>query len=143
MKRSNPIKPKTGPCVDCGKETRLIAKRCGFCYWKFRNSVRKEPILKPRKPINPISKGQRQRIAKYSLVRAEYLAKQKVCEVQIPGVCNGTVSEIHHMRGKIGDLLTDENNFIAVCRFCHKQIELHPDWAKDMGFSLSRLKTEA
>lgn len=145
MKRSS-IQPKTGPCLDCGRETRLIAKRCNLCYWKFRNAVKQkgEPrIFKPRKPVKPMSNTQRQRIAKYSLVRAEYLSEREICEAKIPGVCTGRATEIHHRAGRVVDLLTDKSNFLAVCRECHNKIEARPEWAKEMGFSGSRLKTEA
>lgn len=141
MKRPNPIKPKTGPCLDCGRETRLIAGRCQYHYWKHRNSVNKQPILKPHKPISPVSTKQKQRLAKYALVRAEYLAEHPYCEARL---CRGSMAtEIHHRRGRVGDLLTDKSNFLAVCRACHTEIEFRPEWAKEMGFSGSRLKTEA
>ena len=145
MKRS-PIKPKTGPCLDCGKVTRLIAGRCPMDYWRHRNAVKQkgEPrIFKPRKPVKPMSKTQRHRIAKYSLVRAEYLAERGTCEAKIPGVCTGRATDVHHRAGRVGDLLTDKSNFLAVCRECHNEIEMRPEWAKEKGFSRSRLKTEA
>ena len=141
MKRSN-IQPKTGPCLDCGRETRLIAKRCNLCYWKFRNAVKQkgEPrIFKPRKPVKPMSDTQRQRIAKYSLVRAEYLSERETCEAKIPGVCTGRATDVHHRAGRVGDLLTDKSNFLAVCRECHEFIHESPDYAYKNGLMLKRL----
>lgn len=142
MKRSS-IQPKTGPCLDCGRETRLIAGRCQYHYWKHRNSVNKQTLLKPHKPISPVSTKQKQRLAKYALVRAEYLAEHPTCEAKIGYTCRGRAVDIHHKKGRIGDLLTDKSNFLAVCRECHSEIELRPEWAKEMGFSESRLTTEA
>src|SRR5690606_4300770 len=117
MKRS-PIKPKTGPCLDCGKVTRLIAGRCPMYYWRHRNAVKQkgEPrIFKPRKPVKPMSNTQRQRIAKYSRVRAEYLSEREPCEAKIPGPCTVRATEIHHPKGKLGDLLPDTENMVAIC----------------------------
>lgn len=115
-------------------------------YWRHRNAVKQkgEPrIFKPRKPVKPMSNTQRQRIAKYSLVRAEYLSEREICEAKIPGVCTGKATDVHHRAGRVGDLLTDKNNLLAVCRECHHEIEMRPEWAKEQGFSKSRLKIEA
>jgi hypothetical protein len=43
------------------------------------------------------------------------------------------------MKGRIGDLLTDRRYMLPVSDRGHKKIELNPDWAKEMGYSLSRL----
>ena len=48
--------------------------------------------------------------------------------------------EVHHKRGRIGDLLLDETHWLAVSRKGHVKIEMNPRWAKEMGFSESRLK---
>jgi|SRR5690606_24479563 len=144
MKRS-PIKPKTGPCLDCsdGKDKPLIAGRCLFHYWKHRNAVKERPLFKPRKPVKPMSKTQRQRIAKYSLVRAEYLARNPVCEARVWKVCSGRATQVHHLRGRIGKNLLDNGKFMAVCDQCHTWIHDNDAEARERGLLLSRLKTEA
>lgn len=145
MKRSS-IQLNTGPCLDCGKTRPLIAGRCRCHYWLHRNAVKQkgEPrIFKPRKPIKPVSNTQRQRIAKYSLVRAEYLAGRETCEAKIPGVCTGRATDVHHRAGRVGDLLTDKSNFMAVCRECHTWIHDNDADARERGLLLSRLKVEA
>jgi hypothetical protein len=43
------------------------------------------------------------------------------------------------MQGRIGNLLTDETKFLAVCRACHDWIETHPKEAKELGYSISRI----
>ena len=137
--RNSTINPKSGTCVDCGRSASLIAKRCQTCYWKFRNAVKEKPKRKISNPIAPVSKKQKQRVAKYSLVRAEYLAEHTSCEARIPVACTSRATEIHHMAGKIGNLLTDTDNFLPVCRGCHIEIETHPLAAKDAGLSKDRL----
>lgn len=143
MKRYNPIKPKTGPCLDCGKVTRLIAGRCQYHYWKFRNGVKPKKKLSPHLPVAPVSTKQKKRLAKYAIVRAEYLAGHPYCEARIGYTCRGKAVDIHHKRGRLGDLLTDTSHFLALCRECHEYIEFRPEWAKEVGFSESRLKKEA
>lgn len=54
-------------------------------------------------------------------------------------VCGNFATEIHHKKGKIETLLTNELYFLAVCRSCHTWIELHPEEAKEKGYSLNRL----
>lgn len=81
------------------------------------------------------------RLAKYALVRAEYLHEHPYCEA---GLCRGSMAtEIHHRAGKIGDLLTDKSKLIAVCRECHQWIHENDAEARERGLLLSRLKTEA
>lgn len=71
----------------------------------------------------------------YDKVRAEYLSAHEFCEV-----CGwGEGLQIHHKKGRIGELLTDTRFFLAVCHTCHQKIELFPQWAKEKGYSLSRL----
>ena len=48
------------------------------------------------------------------------------------------VTEIHHMEGKIGDLLTDKDNFLAVSREGHVWIDKHPLKAYKMGWCRKR-----
>lgn len=75
----------------------------------------------------------------YSKLRKEYLLRYTTCAVN---GCNNESTEIHHQKGRIGDLLTDTKYFLPVCPVCHTLIELHPIWAKNCGYSLSRLAKE-
>jgi hypothetical protein len=65
-----------------------------------------------------------------------FLKVNKVCQVM---ECKRPSTQIHHKKGRIGDLLTNEEYFLAVCADCHTKIENHPEWAKEQGYSLSRL----
>lgn len=71
----------------------------------------------------------------YQKVRAEYMKFHPVCE--FPG-CKEKARDIHHKAGKIGELFTDANHFMALCREHHSLIELNPAWAKQQGYSISR-----
>lgn len=33
---------KEGKCLDCKKTSKLISKRCQYCYWKYRSSLKKK-----------------------------------------------------------------------------------------------------
>ncbi len=50
------------------------------------------------------------------------------------------VDEIHHMKGREGNLLLDTRFFKAACRHCHDIINVHSKAAIENGQSLSRHK---
>lgn len=86
--------------------------------------------------IRARSKKRARQEREYVKLRKIYLFTHPVCEVAGCG-CEST--EIHHKKGRVGDLLTDERFFLAVCRAHHVYIELHPALAKEHGYSLNRL----
>lgn len=75
----------------------------------------------------------------YSKIRKAFLEENPVCHVEC---CESDSIEVHHMKGRIGALLTDVTYFLAVCRAHHNLIESHPAEAKKRGYSLSRLSKE-
>lgn len=66
------------------------------------------------------------------------MEQNTICQARLKN-CTLKATEVHHMQGRLGDLLTDESNFLAVCRNCHQEIELNPAMAKEKQFSNSRL----
>ena len=85
----------------------------------------------------------------YKKVRLQYLLKpeNKYCRARIPGVCMGRsvqsiALDIHHMKGRTGELLTNTEFFLPVCRMCHMFITDNPEIARDLGLDKSRIKTE-
>lgn len=126
----------------------IICKHCGE-KWKKYNSLQKcicqtKPIeFKPRSPIAKkqytIPKKSKKRAieeAKYIVLRIEFLSKK---ENQICPITKQPTTDIHHKRGRIGNLLLDTRYWVALSREGHKYVEEHPDWAKQNGFSLDRL----
>jgi len=95
-----------------------------------------KPEKKKPKSINKVSKKRIDQNKEYSKVRDQYLKIFEVCEVKN---CMLPSTQLHHKMGRIGELLTDVNHFLAVCDTCHKYIELNPLWAKEHGYSESRI----
>lgn len=60
-----------------------------------------------------------------------------MCEVE---GCVHKATQIHHKKGRIGDALY--NDFLAICEDCHRKVEENPEWAKENGYSVSRIKDE-
>lgn len=42
--------------------------------------------------------------------------------------------DVHHVRGRAGNLLTDERFWLAVSRQAHERIHAHPAWARVRGW---------
>lgn len=116
----NPIENKdTGLCASCSRQLRK-----GLAF--------KAP--KEVKPIAKHSKKMQAAMALYSLKKKHWI-KGKRCSV----FTEKPATDIHHMKGRIGELLLDESNWLPVSREGHQKIELNPKWAKEMGFSDFRL----
>lgn len=92
-----------------------------------------------RKSIRPRSKKRATQERDYNNKRDSFLEENNVCEAQIEGRCSYEATQVHHKKGRIGELLTDTRYFMAVCPACHQWIEEHPTEAKQKGWSISRL----
>ena len=91
---------------------------------------------KKRSFIKPISDKQASKLAEYRVVRDAYLKANPVC--QFKGCTSRDVC-VHHAKGRVGDLLSDNRYFRSLCDHHHKLIELKPTLAKELGLSLNRL----
>lgn len=115
-----PVENKdTGLCASHGRELR-------------KNLTAKEP--KEFKPIAKVSPKKKAVMALYAAKKKVWI-KGKMCAV-FP---EKKAVDIHHKRGRIGELLLDENHWLPVSRKGHIKIEQNPLWAKQMGFSEYRL----
>lgn len=130
-------------CAGCGEMTYIWANREGrkLCKQCSYTGVAKLSITKPtaKKPIPSRSQKRSKEEKLYSAKRILYLQDHPMCEAHLPGICTDYATDIHHMSGKIGDLLTDERYFKALCRSCHTFVENNPEVAKEKGLSINRL----
>lgn len=130
---------KSKECSVCHKICKLwksTPKLCKDCAGKIKAN---EAILtpsEPRKPISPISDKMKGDLALYRKKRDEYFKEHQVCEY--PG-CHNKKITLHHKRGKIGKLLTDERYFCSLCLKHHIEVNENPDEALKMGLVGSRL----
>jgi len=101
---------------------------------------RKKPIEKKQSsPISKVSKKRKIEQLQYSVLRTEFLSKK---ENQICPITKKQTTDIHHKKGRIGDLLLDTKYWVALSREGHKYVEDNPIWAKENGYSLSRLSND-
>ena len=85
--------------------------------------------------IKKVAPSMAKKLKEYAKLKAEFLKKHPQCKVY-PEVKACT---IHHMAGRIGDLLLDTKYWIGVSLKAHIEIENNPEWAKGKGYSVNRL----
>lgn len=98
----------------------------------------KPPVRKT--PLQKVSAKQAQRNEKYRQVKQERHDPHEItCQIQVK--CKGAVATTeHHPAGRDGDHLFDET--IRACVACHLWAETHPEEAKVLNVSRSRLNNE-
>lgn len=87
--------------------------------------------------IRPLSSKMRGKLAEYRSLKDQYLKDNPNC-----ARCgtNQNIS-LQHLKGRIGDNLTDVNNFMTLCIPCHRFINDNPEYAIKNGFAKSRLSS--
>lgn len=138
------MRHKEKKCAGCLKLTYLWSHGfCKSCWFKQNppKKLAKTPIKKQSESLSQAKK-------RYKKAREEFLSTHPCCEVKIPGCLipndgyNNEGIQVHHKKGRIGDLLWDKRYFLAVCANCHRFIEDHPFVAISNGWSLSRFSEE-
>jgi AMMECR1 domain-containing protein len=127
------ITTKLKKCAGCNELKHIWKshgkdKYCQPCWYS---------IEKP-KSISPVSKKRQVEMDEYSKKRLAFLALHVTCQAKLVG-CTGSSSDVHHSKGRIGDNYLNMSTWVALCRSCHSYIEQHPEEAKELGFSQSRL----
>lgn len=83
--------------------------------------------------MRKVSKKRAKQLREYSKKKKDFLSKNPLC-----AVCGRPADQIHHKKGREGELLNDETFWLPLEIFCHRKIEDNPEWAKEMGYSLNR-----
>jgi hypothetical protein len=99
-----------------------------FCCGKMVKIEAKETKIKP------VSKNLAADQREYSKLRKKFLEENPVCRV-FPQLKATTV---HHSRGR-GKYLLDVSTWVACSMEGHTKIENYPIWAREEGFTKSRL----
>ena len=91
--------------------------------------------------MNQSSKKMQQLQREYTKLRKEYLSDKEMCNAKLH-CCTLRTTDVHHMAGRIGEMLLYKPYWLPVCRGCHDWIEAHPIESKEMGFSMSKTNTD-
>jgi hypothetical protein len=78
----------------------------------------------------------------YTVLRKAFFLepKNQYCHAHLSG-CTGNRQEyltVHHKKGR-GKYFLDVSTWLSACFNCHQWIETHPEEAKELGLSESRL----
>ena len=127
------ITPKLKMCAGCNQEKYIWKshgkeKFCKECWYK----------QEPPKKAAPVSKKRQVAMDEYSKCRLAFLALHNHCQAKLVG-CTGNATDVHHSKGRTGDNYLNMSTWVALCRPCHSYLETHPEEAKELGFSESRL----
>jgi len=133
------------PCNTCGT-IKCRGDKCETCARAERKA--ETEAFKPKKiyTIKKVSDKRSVELTQYSKDKATFLLGRWCALHGKP--CLPT--DIHHAAGKIGYIdewarekgitaFLDIRYWVPVCRVAHDEIELNPNWAKENGFSESRL----
>lgn len=117
---------RNGHTSTCNRETRKAEERA-----KRVKIVQKE--------INKVSPKMAAALAQYMKLKKSFLEANPNCAVYP----ERKATDIHHMAGRnTTELLLNTDFWCPVSRDGHREIEMNPTWAKEKGFSLSRLSKE-
>ena len=135
--------PDTGLCASCAKALRKAKLAAG-------KPKKVTKLKKSRKRIRPASSKLSYYRGLYSEIRKWFLEQNPNCAV-FPDL---QATEVHHSKGRSHTayadqwaidndmpLLIDARWFIPVSAEGHQKIEKNPDWARERGFTDTRMNT--
>jgi hypothetical protein len=103
-----------------------------------RENRRPKPVKK-QTSIKSLSVNREKQNKEYLRLRDKFLKEHPICQMQKK--CKAApATQIHHQKGRIGELLTDVSYFMACCQDCHAWATLHSKESISLGISISRLK---
>ena len=146
------MKVKLKLCDGCGEHKRIFKnvtedgvrkKLCTWCSKAYdANQKKEDKPTKPRKSIAPRSPKRQKQESKYNREARPFKEDNPHCKAGIPGKCTGMTTDVHHMAGRVGEMLLYQPYWLPVCRACHDWIEAHPIEAKELGYSMSKTNTD-
>jgi hypothetical protein len=129
------------PDCSCGRRCMAGMDKCATCLQLERRADRVKMPSDPD-PIKKVSQSQAKLLSQYAVIKKRFMLNRWCAYHGKP--CLPT--DIHHAKGRVGfadeqeiPLLLDVRYFVPVCRVGHDYIEANPQFAKDNGFSESRL----
>jgi len=131
-------------CDGCGEQRKIwknltengVRKRlCKGC-WSCQSKVSYKPTNK--KPLAPRSKKRAKQESEYINKRKIFMEEHPMCQANISGLCTMHSTDVHHIKGRSGELLLEVSEWLSVCRACHQWIETHPVEATALGFRKSK-----
>lgn len=133
-------KAKPRKCKVC--ETVFVPKQfmqptCSYnCLLIHKSREAENSERKKKTPIKKVSDKRKIENLQYAANRIVFLNRPENRTCPITGT---PTTDIHHKKGRTGSLFLDETYWVALSREGHRHVEENPEWAKENGYSLSRL----
>ena len=151
-------------CSRCDNEAAIARQRDVICSVCLKKEYAQRQISKQResrsdrkfqknnaKPIKAVSVKKQRELRKYRKIKSEFLSKPENKTCAVTG-CNNPAG-VHHKKGRVGfaddwarnndvTLLIDVRFFLPACDPHNEEFERRPNWARENGYSLSRLTDE-
>ena len=91
-----------------------------------------------RTPLKSRSKKESSRLRRYQQARGNvYERANGSCEARTPN-CRGVMDQVHHRKGRDGDLIDDLDLLLGVCWSCHHYIHGNPTLSYERGWLIRR-----
>jgi len=91
-----------------------------------------------RTRIRARSSKESARLRRYEQARAVVFERANgYCEANTPQ-CRGLMDQVHHRKGRDGDLVDDESLLLGVCWACHNHIHGNPALSYERGWMVRR-----
>ncbi len=114
-------------CKEEGCENPIWSRKTMRC--KYHQPIKSFKNKPPKSRIKPISDKRLEELAKYRIIREQYMKLNSKCEL-----CTEKATEIHHKNSRENERLYDDKYFMSICRVCHIKIHEHPKWARENGY---------
>jgi hypothetical protein len=91
-----------------------------------------------KSPLKRKSKKETERLRRYQKARAVvYERSGGTCEARTPD-CEGRLHQVHHRKGRDGELIDDLDLLLGVCIWCHHYIHANPARSYEQGWMVRR-----
>ena len=104
-------------------------------YLKQRLELKNGATKERKAAINRVSPKRKEEEKEYLKLRDKFL-KNKKCVYK---GCKAPARDVHHAAGRVGKNYLAVATWLPVCRAHHVWFELNPKFAKELGYSKSRL----
>lgn len=124
-------------CIVCGngKVENTSLMLCASCSLERRKSERQARKTKVIVPVKKVTEKRAKQNREYLEMREQFLEQYPVCQVKN---CQAKATEVHHIQGRANDLLTNPENFLAICSEHHIFYTKHSKEAIENNYSKLR-----
>lgn len=107
---------------------------CKSCWSAHSARPRIKPTsVQKRIPARSPKRAKEER--EYSAERIKFLNMHTMCEANMPGICTGTATDVHHTYAGSNrqQYFLQVDTWKALCRMCHTWVHNNPKAAKELG----------